>query len=100
MRESASRLAAEKARAVLETLHWERPCIEVVAGAIESHSDSAGIVPASLEGRILQDADRLDAIGLTELHAAFTPRAAGAFVSTTHRTLGVKNGRLAPEDSR
>ena len=71
MRESASRLAAEKARAVLETLQWERPCIEVVAGAIESHSYSAGIVPTSLEGRILQDADRLDAIGLTGIARCF-----------------------------
>jgi uncharacterized protein len=67
----ASRLAAEKARAVLETLQWEKPRIEVVAGAIESHSYSAGIAPTSLEGRILQDADRLDAIGLTGIARCF-----------------------------
>ena len=71
MRERASRLAAEKARVVLETLQWERPSIEVVAGAIESHSYSSGIVPTSLEGRILQDADRLDAIGLTGIARCF-----------------------------
>ena len=55
MRGSASRLSAQQARVVLETLQWERPRIEVVAGAIESHSYSAGIKPTSLEGRILQD---------------------------------------------
>jgi uncharacterized protein len=52
-------------------LHWERPRIGVVASAIESHSDSSGIVPASLEGRIFQNADRLDAIGLTEIARCF-----------------------------
>jgi uncharacterized protein len=71
MRGSASRLSAQQARVVLETLQWERPRIEVVAGGIESHSYSAGIKPTSLEGRILQDADRLDAIGLTGIARCF-----------------------------
>ena len=71
MRESASRLAAAEARLLLGALQWERPRIEVVAGAIESHSYSAGIQPTSPEGRILQDADRLDAIGLTGIARCF-----------------------------
>jgi uncharacterized protein len=52
-------------------MQWESSRIEVVAGAIASHSFSAGIVPTSLEGRILQDADRLDAIGLTGIARCF-----------------------------
>ena len=34
-----------------------------VIDAIENHSYSKGTVPRSLEGKILQDADRLDAVG-------------------------------------
>lgn len=71
-RKSASILAAQKARTVLsDVLGWERARIELVADAIESHSFSAGIAPKSLEARILQDADRLDAMGLTGIARCF-----------------------------
>jgi uncharacterized protein len=70
-RSRASRLAAEKGRLILQSLNWTRVRIETVAGAIESHSYSAGIEPTSLEGRILQDADRLDAIGFTGIARCF-----------------------------
>ena len=62
-RPQASRMAAGKARAVLEGLGWAQDDIARVAHAIEAHSFSAGIPPESLEAEILQDADRLDAIG-------------------------------------
>jgi uncharacterized protein len=71
LRDTASRLAADEARKLLQILGWKKPRIETVAGAIESHSYSAGIAPASLEGRILQDADRLDAIGMTGIARCF-----------------------------
>ncbi len=72
LRKTASRLAAEKARAVLTgRLGWDGVRVEVAAEAIESHSFSAGIPPKSLEGRILQDADRLDAIGLIGIARCF-----------------------------
>jgi len=45
--------------------------IDVVAGAIESHSYSAGKAPTSLEGCILQDSDRLDAIGYVGIARCF-----------------------------
>ena len=71
-RKSASVLAAQKARTVLaDLLGWEQPRVELVADAIASHSFSAGIEPKSLEGRILQDADRLDAIGLIGIARCF-----------------------------
>lgn len=54
-----------------EVLGWERARVELVADAIESHSFSAGIAPKSLEGRIVQDADRLDAIGLIGIARCF-----------------------------
>ena len=71
LRATASKLAGEKARQALEILGWEPKCTDVVVAAIESHSFSARIVPSSLEGRILQDADRLDAIGLLGVARCF-----------------------------
>ncbi|WP_457809094.1 HD domain-containing protein [Kushneria sp. EE4] len=62
-RAQASRLAAEQARAILVSLKWVAARIEAVAHAIEAHSFSAGIAPQTLEAGILQDADRLDALG-------------------------------------
>ncbi|WP_213805157.1 HD domain-containing protein [Granulicella sp. dw_53] len=70
-RANASRLAAQKARQLLASLGWVSDRIDTVAEAIESHSFSAGLQPASLEGRILQDADRLDAIGFTGIARCF-----------------------------
>ena len=71
LRSEASVLAANEARVRLETLGWE-PCrIDTVACAIESHSFSAGVAPTSIEGCILQDADRLDAICLCGIARCF-----------------------------
>lgn len=71
LRSSASKLSSEKARKTLESLGWEKDRIEIVANAILSHSFSAGISPTSLEGRVLQDADRLDAIGYAGIARCF-----------------------------
>lgn len=62
-RSMASRLAAHRARDLLADLGWRQDRIDRVAHAIEAHSFSAGITPVSLEAEILQDADRLDALG-------------------------------------
>jgi uncharacterized protein len=70
-RSQASLLAAKESRVRLEALGWEPSRIETVADAIESHSFSAGVAPTSLEGCILQDADRLDAIGLCGIARCF-----------------------------
>jgi uncharacterized protein len=63
LRPQASRLAAERARGLLAGLGWPAARIEAAAHAIAAHSFSAGIAPETLEARILQDADRLEALG-------------------------------------
>jgi uncharacterized protein len=62
-RPQASRLAAARAAELLLELNWENDGIEAICHAVEAHSFTAGIKPVTLEARILQDADRLDAIG-------------------------------------
>jgi uncharacterized protein len=71
LRSGASLLAANESRVRLAALEWEPSRIDTVACAIESHSFSAGIAPTSIEGCILQDADRLDAIGFGGIARCF-----------------------------
>lgn len=62
-RAQASRLSAELAVAFLRADGMAEDKLASVAHAIEAHSFSAGIAPETLEARILQDADRLEALG-------------------------------------
>lgn len=71
LRVQASRLSAEKARQVLQSLDWPDAKIDAVAHAVEAHSFSACIAPETLEARMLQDADRLDAIGMVGVARCF-----------------------------
>lgn len=62
-RGQASRLAAAAAAEFLAGIDYPGKQIPAVAHAIEAHSYSAGIPPRSIEARVVQDADRLDALG-------------------------------------
>jgi uncharacterized protein len=66
-RPRASALAAAEAMRLLAA--WGQPAdtLPAIAHVIEAHSFSAGIAPESLEARVLQDADRLDALGAVGL---------------------------------
>lgn len=54
---------AEHARELLECENAPRAMIDPVCAAIRDHAFSKGVVPDALASKVLQDADRLDAIG-------------------------------------
>ena len=55
----------------LSSLGYESPFIEYVFAIIENMSYSSGRTPNSLEGKIVQDADRIDAIGAIAIARTF-----------------------------
>lgn len=71
-RKKASTLAAEKAAEFLMTIDFPKNKIPAVAHAIEAHSYSAGIPPKTIEAKIVQDADRLDALGAIGIARCFS----------------------------
>jgi len=62
-RTMASRLAAIAAGDYLRNVGYPDAHIPAIQHAIEAHSFSARIAPRTLEAEIVQDADRLDALG-------------------------------------
>src|SRR3546814_5638033 len=56
-------MAADRATGLLPGIGFPEQRLAAVAHAIAAHSYSAGIPTETLEAEILQDADRLDAVG-------------------------------------
>jgi len=71
-REKASQLAAQKSAEFLNSIEFPDHKIDGVIHAIEAHSFSAGIKPKTKEAEIVQDADRLDALGAIGIARCFT----------------------------
>lgn len=70
-RSRASAMSADAARPILRDLGIDEARIEAACHAIETHSFSAGKKPQTLEARILQDADRIEALGAIGIARAF-----------------------------
>lgn len=62
-RSKASTMAAEKAQELLNLCDYQAHEIEIIKKAVVEHSFSKGLKPSSREAAIVQDADRLDALG-------------------------------------
>lgn len=67
LRAQSADLCASQASDWLQELEWDGFLTEIVE-AIQDHSYSSGRVPRSLIGEVLQDADRLEALGAIGLY--------------------------------
>lgn len=98
-RKQASRLAAARAAKWLCTQDLSQARIEAIKHCIEAHSYSAGIPPQSLEARILQDADRLDALGAIGIARCFVT-GAGFGAAFYHPEIPLPLEALRPPDDK
>lgn len=71
LRKQASKIAADEAVRFLETQNYPAELLPQVHHAIEAHSFSANIDTETLEARIVQDADRLEALGAIGITRCF-----------------------------
>lgn len=63
LRHQASSLAAQEAIRFLRSIDYPSQYLDAIFHAIEAHSYSANIPVRSIEAAIVQDADRIDALG-------------------------------------
>ena len=63
--------SADESKKILKKYDFSQDEINIISDAIRDHSFSRGVIPSTLEGKILQDADRLDALGAIGIARTF-----------------------------
>jgi len=95
----SSQLSCQKSKEILTSIKYPEEKLALVLDAILCHSFSAGFTPQTLEGKIFQDADRLDALGAIGIARLFATSATFDSKLYSHKDPFLKHGRQ-PNDKK